>query len=129
MREQRVAELDAQLAAALDAAEAATLAQRALEARVQEQAAALAALVGEVSEARSEAAAKASSCENLSRRATELMQDLGVARAAAETREADVQGAVGWEWRACRWHANEAGNRCGSRLRNRTLSPPTPSPT
>lgn len=61
----------------------------------------------EASAARSEAAAKADSCENLGRRATELMAELAAARAADEAQRSALAGGCkgGWWARCCRGHA------------------------
>ena len=97
VREQRLEELDGTLAALRAAADAGRAAAQegqaaaggGLQLRVAE-------LEGELVEARSEAAVKGGSMDNMSmsRRATELMRDLAASRAQGEPQEGAIAGAV-----------------------------------
>lgn len=98
MRGQRLAELDALVAAARAEAEASNAAAAEGQAVARGLAERVAALEVELGEARSEAAVKAGSMENMSARASELMRDLAAARAASEAKDGIIAGGCGAGW-------------------------------
>lgn len=94
VREQRLEELDGTLAALRAAADAGRAAAQEGQAAAGGLQLRVAELEGELAEARSEAAVKGGSMENMSRRATELMRDLAASRAQGEAQEGAIAGAV-----------------------------------